>query len=108
MYRLHIGAARRSTQLHWVTLSSNRIQFLYRELHAACLQGPWMLAVVEVATMIAAFLLIVPKAYTLIVAPAKFHFSYCCSLLDIALLSVGRAGVVSGAYAYRRSRQLLR
>jgi hypothetical protein len=58
------------------------------------LLAPWMLSVIEVATLLHLLLLLPAQP------PGPYQFRYDSSLEDLVALGAARAAAVSGAYAY--------
>lgn len=68
----------------------------------ATLQGPWMLSMVEVTTMLLLVLLSVRPT------PRPWRFNFRTCLEDVVAASVVRAIIISAAYAYSSRRYFYR
>lgn len=66
------------------------------------LQGPWVLSVIEVGTLLLVYLVAQP------LPPAGARWDLSTSLLDLLLASAVRAALISAAYAYGTWRYYLR
>ncbi|WIA17190.1 hypothetical protein OEZ85_014073 [Tetradesmus obliquus] len=66
--------------------------------------APWMLSVIEVATLLLLLLLLLLPAHP----PGPYDFRFDSSLEDVAVLGAARAASISATYAYGSKRYQLR
>jgi hypothetical protein len=71
---------------------------------AASLQAPWMLSMIEVATLLLLLLLLLLPAHP----PGPYEFRFDSSLEDLVALGAARAAAISATYAYGSKRYQLR